>query len=63
MGLFRFRNRKMTYFYFRIRIRIITVSLLRIRTWRGALLEVLVFVGLRSVLVPINACKLVRTVL
>ena len=60
MGLVRFRNRKMTYFYFRIRI--ITVCLLRIRTWRGALLEVLVFVGLRSVLVPINACKLVRTV-
>ena len=61
MGLFRIRNRKMTYFDFRIRI--ITVSLLRIRTWRGALLEVLAFVGLRSVSVPINAHKLVRTFL
>ena len=61
MRLVRSRNRKMV--YFDLRIRIVTVCLLRIRTWRGALLEVLVFVGLRSVSVPINAHKLVRTIL
>ena len=61
MGLVRFRNRKMT--YFDLRIRIITVCLLRIRTWRGALLKVLAFIGLRSVSVLINAHKFVRTFL
>ena len=61
MGLVHFRNRKMAYFY--LRIRIITVCLLRIRTRRGALLKVLAFIGLRSVFVPINAHKFVRTFL
>ena len=59
MGLVRLRNRKMAYFC--LRIRIITVCLLRIRTRRGALLEVLAFVRLRPVSVPINAHKFVRT--
>ena len=63
MGIFRFRNGKVTYFHFRYRYRIITVFSLRVRIRIEAMLKLLLFFELCSVPVSVKAYKFVRTLL